>query len=177
VPRPARRRPAPRPPAATAPPEPTPRSRARAVLALGALILVAAHGLLYLFLSADARSDMTRIEAAWTPADLAAARDPGAPPHAGTPAYGPWLKRTQRWEAARVHDLDARLDDMLGGGMLVSLLVGLVLLVRGARAAAAAQRRAARPRRVRIAPRPRLVASQGRAPARPVAPVRVRRSA
>lgn len=110
-------------------PQPDTGSERRAQKVLVALLaLGVGHVMLYLTLTGDARSALKQISAAYTPAQLAAARAPGPMPEPGTEAYSPWLRGYEQHAAASDHSLHARHEGLMRYGMLASFLIAVTIL-------------------------------------------------
>lgn len=74
----------------------------------GALLVIGALAALHvgagLLLTRGARNVVAGVEAAWSADELAAARDPGAPPATSGAAYATWKRAQGLWEDSRRHD-------------------------------------------------------------------------
>jgi hypothetical protein len=77
---------------------------------------------LYLLLTVDARSSLREIRAAYSEAELDAARDPGPAPPVGTPEYTSWARARTTWEKARDARHHAGHRDTLAYGIFASWL-------------------------------------------------------
>ncbi|MDJ0522494.1 MAG: hypothetical protein QNJ90_10540 [Planctomycetota bacterium] len=107
------------------------RGTPASTLTLGLVVLAAGHLLLYVVLTADARSALADTTSRHEPAQLEAAKDPGHPPQPGTEAYSTWLRSYELWFAAKDYAVHGRHEGLVKGGMLLSFLVGLGLLGQG----------------------------------------------
>lgn len=123
------------------------------------------HVILYLSLTADARTALDELNATWKPAELQAAKAAGVMPEPTTAAYSPWLRAVEVHAAAKNHELHARHESLMKYGMLCSFLIAVGFL-------GAAMRRVSLSRR-RQASRPRV---RERAPQRPMRAVRPARA-
>ncbi len=144
-------------------------SRTASMVTLGFVILAAGHLLMYLLLTADARSGIADGESARSVAQLESAKDPGFAPEPGSEAYSVWLGSYETWWASKDYALHSRHESMVKIGMLLSFLVGLGLLAAGCRGAATTSARRVRPRRIQAGGRTQ--------PARRIEPVRPARPA
>ena len=86
------------------------------------------HLVLYLCLTADARSALQDLSARWAPEVLAQARKAGGMPEPGTAAYGPWLERYEIFEASKDQALHQRHESLMRWGMIVSFLIAAFIL-------------------------------------------------
>lgn len=148
--------------------QPSPTRTAVPLLLAGLAILTAVHTVVYMALSGDARSAIGELETTYDVAELESAPKPGEAPAAGSADYSPWLRSYERWHAAGEYQVHARQEGLVRGGMLLSFLMGLGMLVHGFWITTRTPRRRAtdRPTR-RGAHRPRRAAARP-APARPV---------
>lgn len=147
----------------TAPP--SSRGTAASTLTLGLVILAAGHLVLYLLLTADARSALAGMEREHDLAQLERVKDPGSPPQPGGEAYSAWLKAYETWWASKDFALHDRHESLVRTGMILSFLVGLGLLGQGLmRVSRVRTTRERRPQRAAQARRPARVV-----PLRPVA--------
>ena len=104
---------------------------AASALGLGLVILAAGHLLLYVVLTADARSALASANEQHEPAQLANAQDPGHPPQPGTEAYSTWLRSYELWFASKDYAVHGRHETLVKTGMILSFLIGLGLLGQG----------------------------------------------
>lgn len=139
------------------------------MVTLGFVILAAGHLLMYLLLTADARTGIADGEGSRSVAQLTSAKDPGFAPKPGTEAYSVWLDAYETWWASKDYALHSRHESMVKIGMLLSFLVGLGLLALGCRGSATTSARSVRARRIQPSGRPQ--------PARRAQPVRTPRPA
>jgi hypothetical protein len=104
---------------------------AASALGLGLVILAAGHLLLYVVLTADARSALASASEQHEPAQLVGAKDPGHPPQPGTEAYSTWLRSYELWFASKDYAVHGRHETLVKTGMILSFLIGLGLLGQG----------------------------------------------
>ena len=91
------------------------------------VIVAAAHAGLYLLLTHDARSAVRDLERDHGVAALQTAKRPEEAPQPGTPAYGPWRLKVERFDAAQAYSRDRRHIGLLRTGFLSSFFVQVVI--------------------------------------------------
>ena len=148
--------------------------RALPMLLLGFVVLAVSHVAVYLVLAGDARTALEELEGTYEVAALESARRPGQAPPAGSAEYSPWLRSYEQWHAAGEYEVHARQEGLMRGGMILSFLIGLGLLVHGFFGLARTPRRRAtdRPARARRGARDTVRPVPAARPMRAARPVR-----
>ena len=99
-----------------------------AKILLVAAVLIAAHVGVGFLLTSGARSEIHKLEARHTPADLAGAERPGPAPEAGTDAYENWARRDELFTAKERLAERREEIDVVNRGVLVALLIQMIIL-------------------------------------------------